>query len=434
MERLFSVIISVAQYLSNLMRKGTEAATYQIIPFAILGLVSFTIFYLVNPQTAPHVYESLSLRIIASLLCVPLLFKNYWPANLKVYFPYYWYFTLLYMLPFFFTFMFLKNNGAPIWQANMIQLILLLILVTDWLSFILLMGIGSILGFIAYYFTTPIVNTVQLYGTGYVAFFISVIICAIFSRNKQRLENEKLQTLQSISSTIAHELRTPLATLHFDANNLNKYLPRLINSYYIAKKADVPVEKILPSSIELLKQLPNSMERVTRSAFTFIEILLKNANPDVDNLEHNFCIKTCINNALASYPFQDGQQEIVNWQEDKNNDFIVKGKEILVIHILYNLLKNALYFIEKAGKGEIYIWLESDSTYNTLCFKDTGLGIAKEILPHIFKRFFTQKTQHGSGIGLTFCKTVIEEHGGRITCETVEGDYTLFRLKFPIAH
>jgi signal transduction histidine kinase len=52
-----------------------------------------------------------------------------------------------------------------------------------------------------------------------------------------------------------------------------------------------------------------------------------------------------------------------------------------------------------------------------------------EVLKHIFDRFFT-RTHHGSGIGLTFCKMAMEAFGGDITCESVEGDYTLFVLTF----
>ena len=75
--------------------------------------------------------------------------------------------------------------------------------------------------------------------------------------------------------------------------------------------------------------------------------------------------------------------------------------------------------------------LEEAETASVFCFRDTGLGIAEEDLPHIFERFFSKDTHHGSGIGLSFCKTVVEAHGGSIECQTKRGEYTLFIMRFP---
>jgi len=106
------------------------------------------------------------------------------------------------------------------------------------------------------------------------------------------------------------------------------------------------------------------------------------------------------------------------------------GNQLLTIHIIFNLLKNALYYIKSVGKGEIYIWLELGEEMNKLCFKDTAKGISSNELPHVFERFYSN-TQGGSGIGLAFCKMTMEQFGGDIHCESVEGDYAEFVLSFP---
>ena len=82
------------------------------------------------------------------------------------------------------------------------------------------------------------------------------------------------------------------------------------------------------------------------------------------------------------------------------------------------------------GQGKITIWLESDSKKNKLHFKDNGSGISPKIIRFIFNRFFS-KTTHGTGIGLTFCKLVMQEFGGNITCYSEEGKFTQFILDFP---
>lgn len=252
---------------------------------------------------------------------------------------------------------------------------------------------------------------------------------------KKRIEAElqethhKLDGMTSVSASLAHELRTPLATLSGGLDGLREYLPNLLDAYQLAKQANLPVSHIRPRNFQLLENLLDTMQSVVRAAFTFIDIQLMNVNPSMEqNIGNLFSITNCVEDALAQYPFQQGEKQLILW--NKTDDFVVKGKAVLVKHVLFNLIKNALYYIAKAQKGNISIWLERGSTYNRLYFKDTGPGIAKEILPHIFERFFT-RTYHGAGIGLTFCKAVMESLGGKITCESEEGAYTQFILIFP---
>jgi len=53
------------------------------------------------------------------------------------------------------------------------------------------------------------------------------------------------------------------------------------------------------------------------------------------------------------------------------------------------------------------------------------------MLPKIFDRFFSS-THHGSGIGLAFCKLVMQAYGGNITCQSQQGEFTEFVLSFPV--
>ena len=98
---------------------------------------------------------------------------------------------------------------------------------------------------------------------------------------------------------------------------------------------------------------------------------------------------------------------------------------------IFNLLKNAIYYVEKAGKGNITIKLKRGRKLNQLIFTDTGTGISKDIMPHIFEHFFT-KTENGVGIGLAFCKMVMQNLDGDMTCESHEGEHTKFTLSFPV--
>jgi two-component system CAI-1 autoinducer sensor kinase/phosphatase CqsS len=106
---------------------------------------------------------------------------------------------------------------------------------------------------------------------------------------------------------------------------------------------------------------------------------------------------------------------------------------VLLVHVLFNLLKNALYHVAEAGKGEIFVWTEPNAVgENRLYFMDTGTGIHPSVLPRIFDRFYSSMSRgRGSGIGLSFCRMVMDGFGGSIECESVHGEFTRFILSFP---
>ena len=93
-------------------------------------------------------------------------------------------------------------------------------------------------------------------------------------------------------------------------------------------------------------------------------------------------------------------------------------------------MKNAIYYIRAAERGEIFISIEISQTQNILFFKDTSVGIDAKDLSNIFKQFYSS-TRHGTGVGLAFCKSVMKSYGGDIICRSEKGSYTEFVLTFP---
>ena len=86
--------------------------------------------------------------------------------------------------------------------------------------------------------------------------------------------------------------------------------------------------------------------------------------------------------------------------------------------------------MKQADKGEILITTQPGKTENILIFKDTGPGMSQENVDQLFKPFFS-KTKHGTGVGLSLCHNLMGAFGGRISCESVEGEFTEFKLVFP---
>lgn len=251
---------------------------------------------------------------------------------------------------------------------------------------------------------------------------VGMVGISIDITEKKKIEAELIKTktrldgMTILGASIAHELRTPFASLNVTAKTLETKINNL------AKQITTPEENVIALQHDVA-----SIKKEVKASLTFIDMLLLNINPTINEAKiEDFSIKHCITDSLERFPFIGKQHELVIWNESKNPDFIVHAEQLLVIHVFFNLLKNALYYIAKARKGNIEITIKDHTVY----FKDTGTGIDKEHLPHIFKRFFS-KTYHGAGVGLTFCEWVMDNLGGKITCESEEGHYTLFTLHFP---
>lgn len=235
-----------------------------------------------------------------------------------------------------------------------------------------------------------------------------------------------------VSASIAHELRTPLASIRSTLYSINTYLPKLIAAYYQALSHNLDVPQLNEKILHSLQEATASINKKVDHSNMVIDMLLTNlAHNQINSTDFIKCsIAETVKEAVQKYTFAVGQKKLV--KVNITQDFNFHGKSILIVHILFNLFKNALYFIQKARKGDIQIWTEVGETHNSLHFKDTSQGISPEILPHIFDQFFSQDTNHGTGIGLAFSKMVMQAHGGDISCRSVYGEYAEFILTFPI--
>ncbi len=258
---------------------------------------------------------------------------------------------------------------------------------------------------------------------------------------QMRIANERADSMKLMASSIAHELRTPLSAIHSAMGWVNEEMPKLMQVYRMAKAAGLDLPEIHPRRIKLFDRISADVSHEAESANNIINMLLvklSQTNIALADLE-DCSIRQCVEEALMRYPFSsEDHRSLIHWDPDSEakvkidfvSDFEFKGTSLLMNHILFNLLKNALHFIDDAGKGEIFISLKEDELENILIFRDTAKGIPEKDLSCIFERFFS-KTLHGTGIGLAFCKQVMHSFGGRISCHSIEGEFAEFVLRFP---
>jgi signal transduction histidine kinase len=137
------------------------------------------------------------------------------------------------------------------------------------------------------------------------------------------------------------------------------------------------------------------------------------------------------------------EKELQKYRIDIEREFteapLIEGSPSQLQRLLLNLITNARQAIRENGTIRIGIKYEAKTSTVALIVRDNGPGIPKDILPKIFDRFFTTKTgpdhsgKGGTGLGLSACKEIIDQHRGRIRVESTVGKGTAFTIRFPVS-
>jgi signal transduction histidine kinase len=111
----------------------------------------------------------------------------------------------------------------------------------------------------------------------------------------------------------------------------------------------------------------------------------------------------------------------------------ITGDEESLLRVFTNIIGNATKYTPEGGK--ITVACQNDEYYINVSIADMGTGIPPDKLPLIFDPFFRcggkNEKHSGSGLGLTFCKKIMESHKGCIAVSSKEGEGTTFVLTFP---
>lgn len=125
---------------------------------------------------------------------------------------------------------------------------------------------------------------------------------------------------------------------------------------------------------------------------------------------------------------------------------VINASRFQMHQLFVNLIDNAIKFKKEDERQIITISYEQTNDaeisndeklkWNKITFADNGIGISKEIstsIFDIFKRGHSDKTFKGTGVGLSVCRKIMENHGGKIFASGVEGEGAIFTLYFPVS-
>jgi signal transduction histidine kinase len=113
----------------------------------------------------------------------------------------------------------------------------------------------------------------------------------------------------------------------------------------------------------------------------------------------------------------------------------VRGDEIRLRQVFYNVLDNAIKYTPEGGRIELDLREEGRSA--VVILRDTGIGIASEHLQQVFERFYRvdkarSRAQGGAGLGLSIAQSIVTGHGGRIELDSTPGQGTACTVRLPV--
>ena len=111
----------------------------------------------------------------------------------------------------------------------------------------------------------------------------------------------------------------------------------------------------------------------------------------------------------------------------------IKADPVQLERVFINLFLNAIDAMPDGGKIIISTELSSNDSVLIKVF-DTGIGIGKEDIPHIFDPFYTKGKHKGSGLGLAIAHQIVKEHSGSIQVESISGKGSTFYIYLPNRH
>ena len=364
-------------------------------------------------------------------LFLPVAIRRFWPRRLIPYYLTYCYWAILFAGPGFFTLMVLMNKVNSVWLMSDAVIMMYTFLLYDLINGIIVTILGSVIGLFGYLLLTGSGEIPAQYLT-VLPVYLFVLSAVVFLTHSERaIAQEKLRAARTLASSIAHEMRTPLLGIRLDANKTRNTLGRL--SVVNKRAQDCGCNDAL-SDREIVR-LNGALERIAKHAAAanlVIDMLLTDLKDEGYSLEHTkyHDIASTINDALSQYEFRPGDRALIEVRLNRN--FIYQGVEVLMVHVLHNLIKNALRAVAIAGGGRIVVEASTTPAGNVLSISDNGPGIEPAILPYIFVPFVTAHAQSdGTGIGLSFCRRVVEGFNGSISCSSEPGKGAAFHIVLP---
>ena len=240
---------------------------------------------------------------------------------------------------------------------------------------------------------------------------------ALHQKESQLLRSEKLASIGTLISGVAHEILNPVQIISMHVQMAQMDSTQLSSP-----------EK-LSQSFKIMKTQVERITRITKNLLDFS----RQREPQVERLDPRTVLDGVLN--LLEYQYRVTNIEIV--RDYAKNLPLIEGDRDQLGQVFLNLLGNAKDAMPDRGRVTLRArrFTRDEKPWVRMAVEDTGGGIPKDILNRIFDPFFTTKPEgKGTGLGLSISYGIVETHDGRLSVQSQEGKGTTFFIELPAHH
>ena len=222
------------------------------------------------------------------------------------------------------------------------------------------------------------------------------------------------ETRQKFISDISHEFQTPLTSIQGFAN--------ILKEEDLPKEQRVKYANIILYNSNRLSSLAKNMLQLTLLDREEIELELT-----------NYSLVEQMNRVISTQENQAMEKNIEIVFEMPKKEIFIEGDEQRLEQVWTNIISNAIKYTNEGGL--ITITMKKNSKDIEISIEDTGIGMSKEVVSHIFERFYREdkaRNVEGNGLGLAIVKSIVDLHHGKIDILSQVDVGTNFIVRLPI--
>lgn len=242
---------------------------------------------------------------------------------------------------------------------------------------------------------------------------VSTLIYLMRQRELSQIQNDFVRNM-------THELKTPVASISLAAQMLS----------------DQSIEKPEEMTARMCSTIKNESKRLVLLIDSVLQTSVLEQRGSIENpspLDVHDIIQSARNNLMLKAACHNGEIRLFL----EADDFIIEGDETHFTNIIFNLIENAIKYASPERDMLLEIRTYNQNNRLFIEISDNGIGIDRQYMPHIFKKYYRVPTgdRHdikGFGLGLAYVHNMVHRHKGHISVESQVNIGTRFTIDLPI--
>lgn len=238
-----------------------------------------------------------------------------------------------------------------------------------------------------------------------------------FEKFKEKTESLE-QSRQEFVSNVSHELKTPLASVKVLADSLTSF-------------PDAPIDMYKEFMTDITAEIDRET-KIINDLLSLVKLDRKAAALNIEQISLNDMIESILK-MLKPLAEKSGVDLVI----ESFRPVMCDADPVKLSLAIMNLVENGIKYNKK--NGAVHVTLNSDKNYAYIRVEDTGIGMPKDALNHIFERFYRVDKSHskeigGTGLGLSIVKEIIALQGGEIKVSSIEDIGSVFDIRMPLRY